>query len=166
MDYAAILKENTQPKRKIPVLKPGQTIRVHCRIIEGSKERIQIFEGLVIGIKGSGINKTCTVRKISMGIGVERTWPVFSPSIEKIEVVKQSRVRRAKLNFIRGLTKKQSRLREKFGDVLMEGIEEAPLESIAEAGQNDINNDIADKAEENKEAPSSFAKVEEKSQEG
>jgi large subunit ribosomal protein L19 len=132
MDPAAILRAATQPKRVVPVLRPGQTVRVHSKIIEGKKERIQIFEGLVIGVRGSGAGKTFTVRKVSFGVGVERVWPIFSPQIVKIEVVRQAKVRRAKLNFIRGLTKKQSRLREKFAEVAMEGEEEETVEEAAE----------------------------------
>lgn len=124
MDSAQILHEITQPKGKVPVIKTGQTVKVHAKIKEGDKERIQIFEGLVMGVKGSGVNKTFTVRKIASGVGVEKTWMVFSPRLEKIEVVRQAKVRRAKLNFVRGLTKKQSRMKEKFAEVALEGEDE------------------------------------------
>lgn len=99
--------------KKIPELRAGQTVRVHQRIKEGDKQRIQIFEGLVIARKhGRGINSTITVRKISHGVGVERIFPVHSPVIEKIEIVKQGKTRRAKLYYIRHKSAKEARLKD------------------------------------------------------
>ena len=89
-------------KNDVPEFRAGDTVRVHVRIKEGEKERIQIFEGLVIYRHGGGISATFTVRKISSGVGVEKIFPVHSPSIDKITVVKAGRVRRAKLNFLKG----------------------------------------------------------------
>lgn len=98
--------------KKRPEIKPGQTIRVYQRIKEGNKERLQPFEGLVIATKhGRGINGTFTVRKISEGIGVERVYPLHSPTIDKIEVLKTSEVRRAKLYYMRGRFGKQARMK-------------------------------------------------------
>jgi len=98
--------------KKIPVIKSGQTIRVHQRIKEGNKERIQPFEGLVIAVKhGRGVNATFTVRKISGGIGVERIYPMHSPTIDKIEVLKVAKVRRAKLYYMRELSGKSARMK-------------------------------------------------------
>jgi large subunit ribosomal protein L19 len=102
-----------QETKKFPHLEPGQTVKVHQKIKEGDKERIQVFEGLIISKKhGQGINGTITVRKTSFGIGVERIFPLHSPNIEKIEVVKRGKVRRAKLYYIRKKTAKEARLKE------------------------------------------------------
>jgi large subunit ribosomal protein L19 len=100
-------------KDKIPEFRPGDALRVHSRIKEGDKERVQIFEGVVIQQRGRGIGKTFTVRKISSGIGVERVFPLHSPNVIKIERIRQGRVRRAKLFYIRELTGKSARIREK-----------------------------------------------------
>ncbi|MCD6442892.1 MAG: 50S ribosomal protein L19 [Thermotogae bacterium] len=100
--------------RELPDFNVGDTIRVHTKVVEGGKERIQIFEGVVIGIRGGGTRKTFTVRKIaSNGIGVERIFPYSCPSIEKIEIVKRGKVRRAKLNYLRGLVGRKARIKEK-----------------------------------------------------
>ncbi len=98
--------------RETPALKPGQRVRVHVRIVEGEKERIQVFEGVVIGISGSGSRETFVVRKTSYGVGVERIFPLHSPRIEKVEIVTQGRVRRAKLYYLRKLSGKRARLEE------------------------------------------------------
>jgi len=100
-------------KKDLPEFKAGDTVRVHVKIREGERERIQIFEGLVIKMQGGGISETFTVRKMSYGIGVERTFPLHTPNIAKIEVVTVGRVRRAKLNYIRNLSAKAARIKEK-----------------------------------------------------
>ncbi|QID33279.1 50S ribosomal protein L19 [Pampinifervens florentissimum] len=89
------------PKKQYPAFKVGDTVKVHYKIVEGEKERIQPFEGVVIRIKGGGIGKTFTVRKESYGVGIERTFPFYSPNIEKVEVVKYGKVRRSRLYFLR-----------------------------------------------------------------
>lgn len=101
-------------KREITSFGIGDTVKVYLKIVEGDKERIQVFEGTVIGRKGSGSRETFTVRKVSFGIGVERILPLHSPMIDKIEVVKKGDVRRAKLYYLRGKKGKSARVREKI----------------------------------------------------
>ena len=101
-----------QLKTDLPEFKAGDTVKVHVRIIEGSRERVQVFEGVVIKRRGGGISETFTVRKISYGVGVERTFPVHTPKIEKIDVTRRGRVRRAKLYYLRSLRGKAARIRE------------------------------------------------------
>ncbi|UCF62915.1 MAG: 50S ribosomal protein L19 [bacterium] len=101
-----------QMKTDIPSFTPGDTISVHVKVIEGNKERIQVFSGVCIKRHGNGINSTVTVRKISNGVGVERIFPIHSPRIEKIEVVKKGKVRRAKLYYLRNLQGKAARIKE------------------------------------------------------
>lgn len=103
------LVEAMQMKADIPTFRPGDTVNVHVRVIEGDKERIQQYQGIVISRRGSGLNATFTVRKTSNGVGVERIFPLHSPRIAKIEVVKEGRVRRAKLYYLRQLAAKQIR---------------------------------------------------------
>jgi large subunit ribosomal protein L19 len=103
------LVEATQMKSDIPMFSPGDTLNVHVRVIEGDKERIQQFQGVVMGRHGAGMNATFTVRKISDGVGVERIFPLHSPRIAKIEKVKEGSVRRAKLYYLRDLAAKQIR---------------------------------------------------------
>jgi len=105
--------ERSGLRADVPPFAPGDTVRVHVKVKEGEKERIQVFQGLVIARKGGGVRETFTVRKVSQGIGVERTFPVHSPKIEKIEVVMIGDVRRAKLYYLRKKVGKQARVREK-----------------------------------------------------
>ena len=105
--------EKEQLRSDIPAFGPGDTVRVHARIVEGTRERIQVFEGVVIGRQGTGVRETFTVRRIASGVGVERFFPVHSPRIAKIEVTRRGIVRRAKLYYLRGLTGKAARIREK-----------------------------------------------------
>ena len=102
----------SQLKKDVPFFKSGSTVRVHVKIKEGDKSRIQVFEGLVIAKQGGGINEVFTVRKISNGVGVERTFPVHTPRVEKIEVVRYGKVRRAKLYYLRALQGKAARIKE------------------------------------------------------
>ncbi len=97
----------------VPEFAPGDTLKVHVRVVEGNRERVQVFQGAVIRRQGSGIRETFTVRKVSFGVGVERTFPVHSPIIAKIEPVTRGAVRRAKLYYLRGLTGKKAKIREK-----------------------------------------------------
>ena len=105
--------EKEQLRSDIPAFGPGDTLRVHAKIVEGNRERIQVFEGVVIGRQDTGVRETFTVRRISYGIGVERMFPVHSPRIAKIEVVRHGIVRRAKLYYLRNLTGKAARIKEK-----------------------------------------------------
>lgn len=105
--------EQEQLRQDIPSFKAGDTVRVHVKVVEGSRERIQVFEGVVINRQGSGVRETFTVRRISYNVGVERTFPVHSPRIEKIEVMRRGIVRRAKLYYLRNLTGKAARIKEK-----------------------------------------------------
>lgn len=104
--------EKEQLRSDIPDFAPGDTVRVHAKIVEGSRERIQMFEGVVISRQGTGVRETFTVRRISYGIGVERMFPVHSPRIEKIDVLRKGIVRRAKLYYLRNLTGKAARIKE------------------------------------------------------
>ena len=97
----------------IPVFRPGDTVKVHVRVVEGNRSRIQVFQGVVIRRQGGGIRETFTVRKVSFGVGVERTFPVHTPVVEKIEVVTRGDVRRAKLYYLRERVGKATRLRER-----------------------------------------------------
>jgi large subunit ribosomal protein L19 len=105
--------EQEQMRSDIPDFKPGDTVRVHVKVVEGNRERIQVFEGAVIRRQGSGARETFTVRRISYGVGVERTFPVHSPRVEKIEVARRGIVRRAKLYYLRSLTGKAARIKER-----------------------------------------------------
>ena len=105
--------EQGQTRSDIPDFRPGDTLKVHVRVTEGNRSRIQVFQGVVIRRQGSGSRETFTVRKVSYGVGVERTFPVHSPSIDKIEPVTRGRVRRAKLYYLRDLRGKAARIKER-----------------------------------------------------
>ena len=105
-----------EAKRPVPEFAPGDTVRVNVKVVEGSRERVQAYEGGCIARSGGGLNESFTVRKISYGEGVERVFPVFSPLIDSIEVVRRGRVRRAKLYYLRGRRGKSARIREKRDD--------------------------------------------------
>lgn len=113
---AILQAQSAKHLRRVPTLKPGLTVRVHQILKEGEKDRIQIFEGLVIGLhRGrTPLDATFTVRKIVEGVGVERVFPLYSPLIDRIEVIKEARVRRAKLTFLRGRSGKSARMSERF----------------------------------------------------
>jgi large subunit ribosomal protein L19 len=105
--------DNDSLRDDIPDFRPGDTVKVHVRVVEGTRERVQLFQGAVLGRQGQGIRETFTVRKISFGTGVERTFPVHSPILEKIEVVRRGDVRRAKLYYLRDLRGKSAKIKEK-----------------------------------------------------
>ena len=102
--------EAAQSKKETPALRPGEAVRVHVKVVEGEKERTQVFEGIVIGLSGSGSRATFTVRKVSYGVGVERIFPIHSPRIDKVEIVSRGKVRRAKLYYLRERSGKAARL--------------------------------------------------------
>jgi large subunit ribosomal protein L19 len=106
------LVEAAQLKKKVTDFSPGDTVRVHIRVTEGGRERVQVFEGTVIARRGGGVAESFTVRRLSHGIGVERVFPLHSPRIEKIDVVRRGRVRRAKLHYLRGKIGKETRVKE------------------------------------------------------
>lgn len=112
MDIIRIL-EQEQLRTDVPQFRPGDTVRVQVKVVEGTRERLQAFEGLVIARSGGSSRETFTVRRVSYGVGVERTFPVHSPRVDKIEVVRRGVVRRAKLFYLRDLTGKAARIKEK-----------------------------------------------------
>ena len=111
MNVASLIE--VKPNPNIPAFAPGDTVKVSAKIVEGEKERIQAFQGVVIKLQGGGAGANFTVRRIAYGIGVERTFPFQSPLVEKVEVVRRGKVRRAKLYYLRGLSAKASRIKEK-----------------------------------------------------
>jgi large subunit ribosomal protein L19 len=124
----------------LPDLRPGDTVKVHVRVVEGNRERVQVFQGVVIRRSGGGIRETFTVRKISFGVGVERTFPLHSPSISKLELVQRGRVRRAKLYYLRDLRGKKARIKERRVDdaklaAMEAAAERAATEAAAEAAE-------------------------------
>lgn len=100
-------------KKDIPNFGPGDTVKVHVKVVEGTRERIQVYEGIVLKVRGAGLSRTFTVRRISFGVAVERTFLVHSPKIARIEVTRSGKVRRARLFYLRGLTGKKARVKEK-----------------------------------------------------
>jgi len=129
-------------RKDIPQFRAGDELKIHVRVIEGSKSRLQVFQGIVMGRQGDGVRETFTIRKVSYGVGVERTFPVHTPVIEKIELVKKGDVRRAKLYYLRDLRGKAAKIREKrdgiegYGDgILSTPVAEVPVieEAVVEA---------------------------------
>ena len=111
MDLIRVI-ENEQLRSDIPVFNVGDTVKVHVKVVEGARERIQVYEGVVMKRQGGGLSATFTVRRISYGIGVERTFPLHSPRLDKIEVVRRGKVRRAKLNYLRERVGKRAKIKE------------------------------------------------------
>jgi len=151
--------EHEQLKNKIPDLKVGNTVKVHVRIKEGNKERIQVFEGTIIKVQGSGVNKTFTVRKTSYGVGVEKTFLIHSPLVEKVELVRVGRARRAKLFYLRDRVGKAAKTKEVAGarienkeieiKGLVEEVKEEPVTEIAkEVAEEVLENPVVEEAVE------------------
>ena len=145
--------EHEQMKNKIPELRIGNTVRVHVRIKEGNKERIQVFEGIIIKKQGGGVNSTFTVRRISYGVGVEKTFLIHSPLVEKVEVVRVGKARRAKLYYLRERTGKASKTKEMVGArienreiTIKEDLAETPAEVVEEVAEAPV----AEETTENK----------------
>ena len=140
--------EHEQLKSKIPMLKVGDTVKVHVKIKEGNRERIQVFEGIIIKKQGGGLNETFTVRRISYGVGVEKTFLLHAPSVEKIEVVRVGKARRAKLYYLRDRVGKAAKTKEKVG-ARIETKEISLKEEIAPVAEEPAQTEAAP-AEENK----------------
>ena len=165
--------EHEQLKSKIPELKVGNTVRVHVRIKEGNKERIQVFEGIIIKKQGGGVNETFTVRRISYGVGVEKTFLVHSPMVEKVEVVRVGKSRRSKLYYLRDRVGKSAKTKEQIG-ARIETKEIVVKEEVV-PGESDVVEEVTEeavaeavevaKAEEAAKAAEEAAKAEEVAEE-
>ena len=144
--------EHEQMKNKIPDLRVGNTVKVHVRVKEGNRERIQVFEGTIIKVQGGGVNKTFTVRRIASGVGVEKTFLVHSPAVEKVEVIRVGKARRAKLYYLRDRLGKSAKTKEKVGArietneivVKEEAVEAAPEEAPAVETENPVVEETVD----------------------
>jgi large subunit ribosomal protein L19 len=127
------LVEKSYLRKGLPRFRPGDTVKVHVRVVEGNRERVQVFQGVVIRRSGGGLRETFTVRKISFGVGVERTFPLHSPSIAKLEVVQRGHVRRAKLYYLRDLRGKKARIKERrIDEAKLAALEAVDAEDEAE----------------------------------
>ena len=157
--------EHEQLKSKIPELRVGNTVRVHVRIKEGNKERIQVFEGIIIKKQGGGLNATFTVRKISYGVGVEKTFLVHSPLVEKVELVRVGKARRAKLYYLRDRVGKSAKTKEQVG-ARIEDKEITVKEEFVEAPVEEVKEEVAEApVEEVKAEVKEIPAVEEKAEE-
>jgi len=134
--------EKEQQKETIPELRPGDTVRVHAKVVEGTRERIQVFEGLVIRVTGGGLRQNVTVRRVTHGVGVERTFLVHSPRIDRIEVMRHGQVRRARLYYLRGRVGKAARLRERRDEG--SGSKAEARRAKAARGRGETTDDSAD----------------------
>ena len=154
--------EHEQLKKQVPMLKIGDTVKVHVRVKEGNRERIQIFEGIIIKKQGGGVNETFTVRRISYGVGVEKTFMLHSPTVEKVEVVRVGKARRAKLYYLRDRVGKAAKTKEQVGarietnmvtikeDVLEVPATEAPEEAPAVETEAPVVEEVVDTVKEEK----------------
>ncbi len=166
--------EHEQLKNKIPELKVGNTVKVHVRIKEGNKERIQVFEGIIIKVQGGGVNQTFTVRKTSYGVGVEKTFLIHSPLVEKVELVRVGKARRARLFYLRDRVGKSAKTKEMVGariedkeitvkeDLVEEPVAEEVKEEVVETPvAEEVVETVETPAVETAEAPVEEAKAEE-----
>ena len=124
--------EKEQQKQKVPALRAGDTVRVHAKVVEGTRERIQVFEGTVIRVTGGGLRQNFTVRRVTHGVGVERTFMIHSPRIDKIDVLRHGDVRQARLYYLRGKVGREARIRERRQLVATEAEAEQPEETTDE----------------------------------
>ena len=162
--------EHEQLKNKIPDLHVGDTIKVHQRIKEGNRERIQVFEGIVIKKQGGGVNATFTVRRVAYGVGVEKTFLIHSPMVEKIEVVRVGKARRAKLYYLRDRVGKSAKTKENLGArienkeiTLKEELAEEPVQEVVEEVKEEIvetNDEVVENVEETPVVEEATAEVE------
>lgn len=152
--------EHEQLKNKIPDLRIGDTVKVHARVKEGNRERIQVFEGIIIKKQGGGVNETFTVRRISYGVGVEKTFLVHSPNVEKVEVTRVGKARRAKLYYLRDRVGKAAKTKEKIG-ARIETKEIVVKEEVV-PGESDVVEEVTEVVPETVEVPVEEVKVEEK----
>ena len=139
--------EHEQLKSKVPTLNIGDTVRVHVKVKEGTRERIQVFEGIIIKKQGGGVNETFTVRRISYGVGVEKTFLVHSPKVEKVEIKRVGKVRRAKLLYLRDRVGKRAKTKEKIGaripgEETIETAETVTVENVATAPVEEVKEEI------------------------
>jgi len=135
---SAVQVKEIAPKSKLPAIVPGDTVRVNLKVVEGDKERIQPFQGVVIRVRNGGAGGSFTVRRVAYGVGIERTFPLASPLIEKVQVMRHGKVRRAKLYYLRGLSAKKARIKERrlprgFAEALMPVAEPEPAPEAAPA---------------------------------
>jgi large subunit ribosomal protein L19 len=143
----------------IPRFRPGDTVKVHVRVVEGNRERVQVFQGVVIRRQNGGLRETFTVRKISFGVGVERTFPVHSPSIAKLEVVSRGAVRRAKLYYLRELRGKKARIKERrIDDAKLAAMEAAEAEAMERAAAEaeealEVDDEVSEEPGDERAAP-------------
>ena len=159
--------EHEQLKNKIPELKVGNTVRVHVRIKEGNKERIQVFEGIIIKVQGGGVNKSFTVRKISYGVGVEKTFLVHSPLVEKVELVRVGKARRARLFYLRDRIGKAAKTKEQVGAriedreiTIKEDLVEEPVEEKVEKVEEVVEEKVTEPVSEEVVTPQEEVKEE------
>lgn len=144
--------EHEQMKNKVPELRVGNTVKVHVRVKEGNRERIQVFEGIIIKVQGGGVNTTFTVRRVSYGVGVEKTFLLHSPAVEKVEVVRVGKARRAKLFYLRDRLGKSAKTKERVGArienneiVIKEGMGEEPVaEEVSAVEEAPVAEETAD----------------------
>ncbi len=147
MDIIQGIEKEIMPVERKITFEIGDTVKVHYKIIEGTRERIQIFEGIVIAIDNKGISKTFTVRKISFDVGVERIFPLYSPKIAAIDVVRKGKARRAKLYFLRERTGKSAKLKEKRTKLTKKGLNEAVADETPVSEVTEMNESSADTTE-------------------